>query len=154
MDSLFFSTSDTVAPLRLRKIEEKSPTPWYNEHTRAPKESSPENGAQLEENKTRGISYCMAGKYLILQESTLSYRKALQTARSDYFASLLEENKHNPRYYSIQWQNIQHQQVWYWVISPQQHSSNDFINYFTSKTKTIRDQTVNHAAAQLQYHIK
>ncbi len=34
MDSLFSSTLDTVAPLRLRKIKEKSPTPWYNEHTR------------------------------------------------------------------------------------------------------------------------
>ncbi len=32
------------------------------------------------------------------QESTLPYKKALQTARSDYFSSLLEENKHNPRY--------------------------------------------------------
>ncbi len=31
-------------------------------------------------------------------ERTLSYRKALKTARSDYFSSLLEENKHNPRY--------------------------------------------------------
>ncbi len=41
MDSLFSSTLDMVAPLRLRKIKEKSPTPWYNEHTRAPKESSP-----------------------------------------------------------------------------------------------------------------
>ncbi len=35
MDSLFSSTLDTVAPLCLRKIKEKSPTPWYNEHTRA-----------------------------------------------------------------------------------------------------------------------
>ncbi len=34
MDSLFYSTLDTVAPLRLRKIKDKSPTPWYNEHTR------------------------------------------------------------------------------------------------------------------------
>ncbi len=33
IDSLFSSTLDTVAPLRLRKIKEKSPTPWYNEHT-------------------------------------------------------------------------------------------------------------------------
>ncbi len=31
-------------------------------------------------------------------ESTLSYRKALKTAQSNYFSSLLEENKHNPRY--------------------------------------------------------
>ncbi len=34
-----------------------------------PKESSPENGAQLEENKTRGISYGLARKYPILQKS-------------------------------------------------------------------------------------
>ncbi len=55
MDSLFSSTLDMVAPLRLRKIKEKSPTPWYNEHTRALKRVAPENGVQLEENKTRGI---------------------------------------------------------------------------------------------------
>ncbi len=35
MDSLFSSTLDTVTHLRLRKIKEKSPKPWYNEHTRA-----------------------------------------------------------------------------------------------------------------------
>ncbi len=49
MDSLFSSPLDTVAPLCLRKIKEKTLTTWYNEHTRTPKESSPENGAQLEE---------------------------------------------------------------------------------------------------------
>ncbi len=32
-------------------------------------QSDPENGAQLEENKTRGISYSLAGKYPILQKS-------------------------------------------------------------------------------------
>ncbi len=32
MDSLFSNTLDMVAPLRLRKIKEKSLTPWYNEH--------------------------------------------------------------------------------------------------------------------------
>ncbi len=35
---------------------------------------------------------------LAWRESNLSYRKALKTARSDYFSSLLEQNKHNPRY--------------------------------------------------------
>ncbi len=35
MGSLISSTLDMVAPLRLRKIKEKSPTPWYNEHTPA-----------------------------------------------------------------------------------------------------------------------
>jgi len=27
------STLDAVAPLRLKKIKENSPMPWYNEHT-------------------------------------------------------------------------------------------------------------------------
>ncbi len=40
MDSLFSSTLDTVAPLRLRKTKEKSPTLWYNEHTRALKRAA------------------------------------------------------------------------------------------------------------------
>ncbi len=40
MDSLFSSILDTVAHLRLRKIKEKSPTPCYNEHTRALKRAA------------------------------------------------------------------------------------------------------------------
>ncbi len=91
MDSLFSSTLDTVAPLRLRKIKEKSPTPWYNEHTRALKRAA--RKMECSWRKTKLEVFCMAWR-----ESTLSYRKALQTARSDYFSSLLEENKHNPRY--------------------------------------------------------
>ncbi len=39
MDSLFSSTL-TVAPLRLRKIKENTATPWYNEHTRALKKAA------------------------------------------------------------------------------------------------------------------
>ncbi len=49
-----------------------------------PKESSPENGVQLEENKSRCISYCLAGKYSILQ-------KSIKTDGSDYCSSLSEE---------------------------------------------------------------
>ncbi len=61
-------------------------------HESHSKESSPENGAQLEE-KTKLEVFRIAWR-----ENTLSYRKALKTARSDYFSSLLEQNKHNPRY--------------------------------------------------------
>jgi len=91
MDSLFSSTLDTVAPLRLRKIKEKSPTLWYNEHTCALKRAARKMEHSWRKTK---LQVCR----IAWQESTLSYRKALQTARSDYFSSLLEENKHNPRY--------------------------------------------------------
>ncbi len=90
MDSLFSSTLDTVAILRLRKIKEKSPTPWYNEQTRALKRAAQK--MERSWRKTKLETVCMAWR-----ESTLSYRKALKTARSDYFSALLEENKHNPQ---------------------------------------------------------
>ncbi len=91
MDSLFSSTLDMVAPLRLRKIKEKSPTPWYNEHTRALKRAAQKMESSC--RKTKLEVFCIAWR-----ESTLSYRKVLKTAWSDYFLPLLEENKHNPRY--------------------------------------------------------
>ncbi len=91
MDSLFSSTLDTVASLRLRKIKEKSPTPWYNEHTRALKKAAWKIERSWRKTKLEVF-------HIAWRESNLSYRKALKTARSDYFSSLLEENKHNPRY--------------------------------------------------------
>ncbi len=85
MNSLFSSTLDTVAPLRLKKIKEKSPTPWYNEHTCALKRAARKMERSL--RKTKLEVFRMAWR-----ENTLSYRKALKTARSNYFLSLLEEN--------------------------------------------------------------
>ncbi len=90
-DSLFSSTLDMVAPLRLRKFEDKSPTPWYNEHTRALKRAARKMESSW--RKTKLEVFCMAWR-----ESTISYRKALKTAGSDYFSSLLHKNKDNPRY--------------------------------------------------------
>ncbi len=91
MDSLFSSTLDTVAPLRLRKIKEKSPTPWYNEHTRALKRVAQKMERSWRKTKVEVF-------FISWRESTISYRKALKTTRSDYFLSLLEEIKPNLRY--------------------------------------------------------
>ncbi len=76
------------------------------------------------------------------QESTLSYRKTLKTDRSDYFPSLLEENKHNPRYLFNTVAKLTKNKTSTDVDISQQHSSNDFMNYFTSKINNIRDKTV------------
>ncbi len=59
------------------------------------------------------------------QESTLSYRKALETARSDYFSSLLEENKHNPRYLFNIVAKFTQNKTSSGVDISQQHSSNE-----------------------------
>ncbi len=76
------------------------------------------------------------------QESSLSYRKALKTARSDYFSSLLEENNYNPRYLFNTVAKLTKNKASTVVDISQQHSSKDFMNYFTSKICTIRDQIV------------
>ncbi len=99
MDSLFSSTLDMVAPLRLRKIKEKSPTPWYNEHTRALKRAAQKMERSC--RKTKLEVFCIAWR-----ESTLSYRKVLKTAWSDYFLSLFQKKTNiTPCIYSTQWQN-------------------------------------------------
>jgi len=68
MDSLFSNTLDTVAPLRLRKVKEKSPAPWYNEHTRTLKRAAQK--MERSRRKTKLELFCVAWR-----ESTLSYRK-------------------------------------------------------------------------------
>uniref|UniRef100_A0A8C1PJZ8 Reverse transcriptase domain-containing protein n=1 Tax=Cyprinus carpio TaxID=7962 RepID=A0A8C1PJZ8_CYPCA len=98
--------------------------------TLTPKESSLENGVRLEVFR------------IAWRESNLSYRKALKTARSDYFSSLLEENKHSPRYLFNTVAKLTKNKASTSVEISQQHSSNDFMNYFTSKIDTIRDKIV------------
>ncbi len=116
MDSLFSSTLDTVAPLCLRKIKEKSPTPWY-EHTRTLTRAA--RKMERSWRKTKLEVFRIAWR-----ESTLSYRKALKTARSDYFSSLLEENKHNPRYLFNTVAKLTKNKASTGVDISQQHSSN------------------------------
>ncbi len=135
MHSLYSSTLDTVVPLRLRKIKEKSPTTWYNEHTRALKRAA--RKMERSWRKTKLEVFGMAWR-----ESTLSYRNAIKTARSDYVSSLLEENKHNPRYLFNTVAKLTKNKTSTGVDISQKHSSNDFMNYFTSKINTFGDQTV------------
>ncbi len=147
-------TLDTVAPLRLRKIKENSPTTWYNEHTRALNRAARE--MELSWKKTKLGVFCIAW-----WESTISYIKAFKTARSDYFLSPLEENKHNPRYLFNRVAKLTKNKGSACVDISQQHSSNDFMNYFTSKIDTIRDKivtmqpsaTVSHQKNMLNFEI-
>ncbi len=70
MNSLFSSTLDTVAPLRLRKIKENSLTPWYNEHTRTLKRAARKMERSWRKTKLEVFRLAWkAGKYPILQKS-------------------------------------------------------------------------------------
>ncbi len=98
MDSLFSSTLDMVAPLRLRNIKEKSPTPWYNEHTRALKRAA--RKMERSWRKTKLEVFRIAWR-----ESTLSYRKAFKTARSvsilGFCCVLASRGPHDALYFSL-----------------------------------------------------
>ncbi len=85
MDSPFSSTLDLVAPLRLRKIKENSPKPWYNEHTRALKRADQKIEHSWKKTKLEVF-------HIAWQESTFSFRNTLKTARSDYFSSLFYQS--------------------------------------------------------------
>ncbi len=136
MDSLFSSTLDIVAPLRLRKIKENSLTPWNNEHTRTLKRAAPKMERSWRKTKLEVF-------YLAWQESTLSYRKALKIARSDYFSSILEENKHNPLYLFHTVTKLTKNKAG--VGISQEHSSNDFeLLYF--QDRYYQRYNSNHAA--------
>uniref|UniRef100_A0A8C1ZG26 Reverse transcriptase domain-containing protein n=1 Tax=Cyprinus carpio TaxID=7962 RepID=A0A8C1ZG26_CYPCA len=158
MDSLFSSILNTVAPLCLRKVKKNRLTPWYNEHIRTLKRAA--RKMERSWRKTKLVVFRIAWR-----ESNLSYRKALKTARSDYFLSLLEEKKHNPRYLCNTVAKLMKHKASRSVDISQQHSSNDFMNYFTSKIDTIRDkivtmqpsatvshQTVHYRSPEEQFH--
>ncbi|XP_077094295.1 uncharacterized protein LOC143746358 [Siphateles boraxobius] len=127
-------TLDTVAPLRLKKIKENSPTPWYNKHTRALKRAA----RKMERNwkKTKLEVFRISWK-----ESSIAYREALKAARSAYFSTLLEENKHNPRYLFEKVATLTKKKASSPEVS-KKHSSNDFMNFFTYKIDNIRDKII------------
>ncbi len=66
----------------------------------------------------------------------------LKTAISAYFMSLLEENKHSPKYLFNTVAKLTKNITSAGADITQQHSCNDFMNYFTSKIETIREKIV------------
>ena len=93
------------------------------------------------------------------KESSIAYREALKAARSAYFSNLLEENKQNPRcLFEIVAKLTKNKSSTLDVSK--QHSSNDFMNFFTNKIDNIREKiiamqpstTVSHQAVHCSLH--
>ncbi|WP_171048209.1 hypothetical protein, partial [Klebsiella pneumoniae] len=134
IDSVFSSTLDSVAPLRLKKIKEINPTPWYDEHTRALKVAARKMERSWKKTKLEVFR-------ISWRERMIEYRKALKTARSAYFSKLLEENKHNPRYLFDTVAKLTRNKASTSDVS-KEHSSNDFMNFFTCKIDNIREKII------------
>ncbi|KAA0718433.1 hypothetical protein E1301_Tti001839 [Triplophysa tibetana] len=123
-NSTFSKILDIVAPLRLKKIKNSSPTPLYNEHTQTLKKAS----RKMERNfkKTNLEVFRIAWK-----DTTRKYRNAIKTSRSAYFSSLIEENHHNPRFLFNTVAKLTKDKSSATSDSDYQHNSDEFMNYFT-----------------------
>ncbi|KAI5086468.1 hypothetical protein C0J45_23356, partial [Silurus meridionalis] len=119
------STLDTVAPIRLKKVREQAPAPWYNSHTHVLKRTA--RNLERKWRKTKLEVFRIAYK-----DSMLSYRRALKAARAEHLSKLIENNKNNPRFLFSTVAKLTTNQGSEKCV-PSQFSSDDFMNFFTEK---------------------
>ncbi|MGL4813803.1 MAG: RNA-directed DNA polymerase, partial [Enterobacter sp.] len=125
-------TLEAVAPIRKKIIKEKTPAPWYDHNTAALKKIA----RKMERNyrSTKLEVWRAAWK-----ESIQSYKKAIKTARSNYLSKLIEENHNNPRFLFSTVTKLTKNKEQTETNSQLQHNCNDFMNFFTNKITTIRE---------------
>ncbi len=100
MGTIFSNTLETVAPIKLKKVREKSAAPWYNSYTHSLKKET--RNLERKWRKTNLEVFRIAWK-----NSVSSYRQALKTARTEYIRKLIDNHQNNPRFlFSIFRSNI------------------------------------------------
>ncbi|KAI5607668.1 hypothetical protein C0J50_6988, partial [Silurus asotus] len=134
IDLILTSTLDTVAPIRLKKVREQAPAPWYNSHTHALKRA-----ARILERKWRKTK--LEVFRIAYKDSMLSYRRALKAARAEHLSKLIENNKNNPRFLFSTVAKLTTNQGSENCV-PSQFSSEDFMIFFTEKIENIRKTIV------------
>ncbi|KAI5085332.1 hypothetical protein C0J45_23157, partial [Silurus meridionalis] len=137
LESTLRYTLDDVAPLKTKMIREKKLAQWYNDHTRTLKQTT--RKLERKWRQTKLTVFQIAWK-----ESLLNYRKSLSAARSAYFSTLIENNKHNPRFLFSTVAKLTGNKSTALTCTPS-IGSNDFMNFFNNKIENIRQeiQTVN-----------
>lgn len=90
-NSALVSLLDSVAPVSTRTRRPKKSTPWFTEETRDLKQACKKMERAWRKSKLNVF-------YLAWHDSVLNYKRALNTARTAYFSSLINKNKHNPRF--------------------------------------------------------
>jgi len=91
LSTIFTSTLDIVAPIRLKKVREKIKAPWYNSATHAIKRET--RNLERKWKQTNLEVFRIAWK-----DSMSRYKKALKTARAEHLLKLIENNQNNPRF--------------------------------------------------------
>ncbi len=136
MGTIFSNTLETVAPIKLKKVREKSAAPWYNSYTHSLKKET----RILERNwrKTNLEVFRIAWK-----NSMSRYRQALKTARTEYIRKLIDNHQNNPRFLFSTVARLTNKQMSPNLNIPSQFNSNDFMHFFTDKIDNIRNTITN-----------
>ncbi len=91
MGTIFSNMLETVAPIKLKKVREKSAAPWYNSYSHSLKKET--RNHERKWRKTNMEIFIIAWK-----SSMSSYRQALKTARTEYIHKLIDNHQNNPRF--------------------------------------------------------
>ncbi len=91
MGTIFSNTLETVAPIKLKKVREKSAAPWYSSSTHSLKKET-----RIIERKWRKTN--LEVFRIAWKNSMSSYRQALKTARTEYIRKLIDNHQNNPRF--------------------------------------------------------
>ncbi len=136
MGTIFSNTLETVAPIKLKKVREKSAAPWYSTYTHSFKKET-----RILERKWRKTN--LEVFRIAWKNSMSSYRQALKTARIEYFRKLIDNHQNNPRFLFSTVARLTNKQMSPNLNIPSQFNSNDFMNLFTDKIDNIRNTITN-----------
>ncbi len=91
MGTIFSNTLETVAPIKLKKVREKSAAPWYNSYTHYLKKET-----RNFERKWRKTN--LEVFRIVWINSMSSYRPAIKAAMTEHIRKLIDNNQNNPRF--------------------------------------------------------
>ncbi len=94
MGTIFSNTSETVAPIKLKKVREKLAAPWYNSYTHSLKKETRNLERKWRKNNLEVFR-------IAWKNSMSSYRQALKAARTEHIRKLIDKNQNSPRSYNL-----------------------------------------------------
>ncbi len=94
MGTIFSNTSETVAPIKLKKVREKLAAPWYNSYTNSLKKETRNLERKWRKNNLEVFR-------IAWKNSMSSYRQALKAARTEHIRKLIDNNQNSPRSYNL-----------------------------------------------------